>query len=164
MGLIMSKVRMWTDGSCHQTTKMGGTATILSHEKGVLVMGAPLEDTTNNRAETQAFLDGVDALKRSCHIELLSDSRYLINGIARIFNGKGIYELNADLWAEVEHALLSGGHTVNATHVYGHSDDRVNNLCDAIAGYCAKKRITVYEKYASVLHAIDLIQSLKKGK
>ncbi|WP_245872677.1 RNase H family protein [Deinococcus planocerae] len=75
----LAAVRLVTDGACSGTSRPGGWARLLSsgpHTRG-LWGGEP--QTTNNRMELTALLEGLRALKRPCQVHVVSDSRYLID-------------------------------------------------------------------------------------
>ena len=79
----MGTVRIFTDGSARGNPDgPGGYGVVLQYvdRKGVLhekELSAGYERTTNNRMELMAAIAGLEALNRSCEVELYSDSKYL---------------------------------------------------------------------------------------
>ena len=77
------EIELYTDGACRGNPGPGGWAYILRH----LPTGKEVEcnggerDTTNNRMELQAVIEGLAALKRPCRIELFIDSEYVRQGL-----------------------------------------------------------------------------------
>ena len=80
---------MYTDGACKGNPGPGGWGVLLQsgrHEKALFGGEA---NTTNNRMELRAVIEGLQALKRPCHVTLYLDSQYVRQGItAWIHNWK----------------------------------------------------------------------------
>jgi len=137
----MKQIEMFTDGACSGNPGPGGWGTILrynGHEKE-LCGGAA--QTTNNRMELTAVIEGFKALKEPCHVLLCSDSKYVIDalekGWAASWKSKGWRRsdrspaLNADLWEEL--LLLIAPHALTFRWVHGHQGHPENERCDAMA-------------------------------
>lgn len=137
----MKKVTLYTDGACSGNPGVGGWGAVLmfkGHEKRI---SAAEDNTTNNRMEVKAVIEGLNCLKEPCEVEVYSDSAYTVNA----FDRGWIYEwaksgwskadnkplLNADLWQELY--SLSKKHKLKFIKVKGHSDNEYNNLCDKLA-------------------------------
>ena len=98
-------------------------------------------ETTNNRMELTAVIEGLKALKESCIVELYSDSKYVIDGLqkgwAASWRSRGWKKadkkpaLNPDLWAEL--LALTEKHAMRYHWVKGHADNPKNNRCDELA-------------------------------
>ena len=97
-------------------------------------------DTTNNRMELMAAIQGLEALKRPCSVQLFTDSTYVKNGISewlpqwrrrnwRTANKKPVK--NADLWQRLEKATQR--HEIEWFWVRGHSGHAENDRVDALA-------------------------------
>ena len=79
----MKTVTLYTDGACSGNPGPGGWAAILlyqGHEK-TLSGGEP--ETTNNRMELTAVIQGLAALNQPCVVELYSDSKYVIDALEK---------------------------------------------------------------------------------
>ena len=77
------KITIYCDGACLGNPGPGGFAALLMLNKSKeerVVSGFELA-TTNNRMELKAALAGLSALKKKCHVELFSDSQYLVKGM-----------------------------------------------------------------------------------
>ena len=99
------------------------------------------DNTTNNRMEVTAVIEGLKCLKEPCEVDVYSDSAYTVNA----FNNGWVYGwarlgwrkadnkplLNEDLWQELY--SLSKIHKLNFIKVKGHSDNEYNNICDKLA-------------------------------
>ncbi|QDU99247.1 Ribonuclease HI [Lignipirellula cremea] len=111
--------------------------------------GAELE-TTNNRMELTAVVKGLEALKRPCSVELLTDSNYVGKGLSEWMagwkkngwkrrEGKAFKPVkNVDLWQQLD--ALVAQHQVTFTKVKGHSGHPENDRCDELA-------VAAYQKF-----------------
>lgn len=138
-------VHLFTDGGCSGNPGPGGWAYILRH----LASGTEKEafgaapDTTNNRMELTAVIEGLEALKRPCHVELFTDSVYVGQGISqwlekwkannwRRREGKKWAPVkNEELWRRLDKQLQI--HRIKYTRVAGHSGHPENDRCDELA-------------------------------
>ncbi len=77
----MKQVEIFTDGACRGNPGPGGWGVLLRYQgkERKLYGGEP--DTTNNRMELQAAIEGLRALKEPCEVVLTTDSVYVKNGI-----------------------------------------------------------------------------------
>jgi len=77
------EVNLFTDGACSGNPGPGGWAYILRHVpsgKESECSGGNAE-STNNRMELQAVVEGLTALKRPCRVEIFTDSVYVGKGM-----------------------------------------------------------------------------------
>jgi len=136
----LNTVEIYTDGACRGNPGPGGWGALLRYG-GVereLCGGEP--DTTNNRMELQAAIEGLKALKRPCQVDLTTDSEYVRNGITRWLEGwkkKGWKTSarkpvkNADLWLALDEE--NQRHEVSWHWVKGHSGHEENERADQLA-------------------------------
>ena len=94
------KVRIYTDGSCTPNPGKGGWAALLTlgSHKRLIVGNSGDEQYTNNRAELMAMIVALEALKRPCEVEIVSDSQYAVN----MGSGKWNPQSNIDLIKRIE--------------------------------------------------------------
>ncbi len=137
----MKSVTLYTDGACSGNPGPGGWGALLqsgSHEK--TLKGAEPE-TTNNRMELVAVIEGLSALKEPCRVAVHTDSAYIVNAFGEDWisgwqrrgwktAGKKPVK-NRDLWEEL--LRLTGIHEVGFVKVKGHADDERNNYVDGVA-------------------------------
>ena len=143
-------VELFTDGACRGNPGPGGWAALLrvrgregeSHEdpeSEKLLSGAEPE-TTNNRMELLAAIEGLEALTRPVDVVLTTDSQYLRQGITQwIANWKrnGWRTAarkpvkNQDLWERLD--AQAQRHRVQWHWVKGHSGHIENERVDAAA-------------------------------
>ena len=137
----MKKVRIYTDGACSGNPGNGGYCAILIY-KGIekVVSGSEL-NTTNNRMELLAVINGLKKLKEPCDVEIFSDSAYVTEAFNKMWiedwqknNWKTSSKQdvkNIDLWKEL--LSYTKKHKTTFIKVKGHSDNEYNNRCDKIA-------------------------------
>ena len=136
----MKQVEIFTDGACRGNPGPGGWGALLRFN-GVereLYGGDP--DTTNNRMELQAAIEGLKALKESCAVEVTTDSVYVKNGITSWlanWKSKGWKTAarkpvkNVDLWKLLDEQ--NQRHVVQWHWVKGHSGHPENERADQLA-------------------------------
>jgi len=137
----MKKVTLYTDGSCSGNPGPGGWGTILMYGAHKLEMSGGEAETTNNRMELLAAIEGLSKLNEPCEVTLYSDSQYLINGMekgwAKSWRSKGWVKSdktpakNPDLWERLLN--LADTHKISYVWVKGHADNEWNNRCDELA-------------------------------
>ncbi len=139
---LLPHVFLYTDGACSGNPGPGGWAFVLKHPstgKQLERSGAEL-DTTNNRMELMAAIEGLKALKAKSTVELYSDSKYVLNGLKEWLPGwkaKGWKTAskqpvkNVDLWKELD--ALASGHEVKFHWIRGHNEHPENERCDRLA-------------------------------
>jgi ribonuclease HI len=70
----MSEVEIIADGSCLGNPGPGGWACILRFGDDERVLHGGTPETTNNRMELSAAIEGLRALNRACRVTVLTDS------------------------------------------------------------------------------------------
>ena len=143
----MKHVDIYTDGACSGNPGAGGYCAILIFNGIEKVVSGGEDNTTNNRMELVAVIEGLKTLKEPCEVDLYSDSQYVINAINekwlenwsnsdwRAASKKSVK--NVDLWQTLIPLIKT--HKVNFIKVKGHSDNEYNNRCDKIAVGVYKK-------------------------
>ncbi len=137
----MKTVTLYTDGACSGNPGPGGWGAILEWGGIEKELSGGEANTTNNRMELTAVIQGLKALKESCIVELYSDSKYVIDGLQKGWaigwRARGWKKadkkpaLNPDLWGEL--LDLVEKHEVRYHWVKGHADNPKNNRCDELA-------------------------------
>lgn len=145
------KYSLFTDGACQPNPGQGGWA-FVAYPTGYAnkqeAQSGYEESTTNNRMELTAFIQGLKLIigrlnPDSEHNEVLlvSDSKYLINGIDLWMEGwvknswtkkKKKPLINVDLWKEIYH-LIKQLNKITCQHIKGHSGHLENEQCDKMA-------------------------------
>jgi ribonuclease HI len=145
--MMMKRVQLITDGACLGNPGRGGWAAILRHGDNKRELSGSSAQTTNNRMELTAAIEGLRALKETCEVEVVTDSEYLKNGITQWIHGwkrngwktsakKPV--VNQDLWTELDQ--LVSKHAVQWTWTKGHALHEDNNRADELATRAAREQ------------------------
>ena len=140
-------VILYTDGACSGNPGLGGYGGILIYKDVEREYSGAEVDTTNNRMEVLAVIEGLKRLKYPCKVEIYSDSAYTVNA----FTNGWIYgwkkngwkkadkkpALNPDLWEQLLELIKK--HNVTIEWVKGHAGHPENERCDQLAVAFYKK-------------------------
>ncbi len=137
----MKQVTLFCDGSSLGNPGPGGYGAILRYKEFEKVVRGYEEQTTNNRMELKAVIEGLKLLKEPCEVEVVSDSSYVVKAINEWLESWKKRDFkkvkNPDLWQE--YIKVAKPHKITATWVRGHNGHKENELCDAIAKEEAQK-------------------------
>lgn len=138
---MRDQVQMYTDGACSGNPGPGGWGTILRCNGRERELSGGAAETTNNRMELTAVIQGLRALKRPCRVEIYTDSKYVVDGITKGWavswrdNGWRKKDkkpaLNPELWGELLDLLAQ--HEVRFNWIKGHAGHPENERCDKMA-------------------------------
>ncbi len=78
---MTDKVEIYTDGACKGNPGPGGWGALLVYKGKELELWGGEADTTNNRMELTAAIRGLAELKKPCAVHLVTDSKYVMQGI-----------------------------------------------------------------------------------
>ena len=138
--MTVPQVCLYTDGACSGNPGPGGWGALLTmgqHEKELC--GAEAQ-TTNNRMEMMAAIQGLRALKNPCQVDLYTDSQYLREGITSWIVGwkKNGWKTaakkpvkNEDLWRLLDDLVQI--HDIRWHWVKGHNGHPENERVDLLA-------------------------------
>ena len=153
------RYRIYTDGACAGNPGPAGYGVVVAKIEGnkykpIYTFGGNTLVSTNNRMELTAAIEALkyavyiklQALDSEVHVELISDSAYVINvlkndwlGIWR-YNGwktkSGGDVKNKDLWQQMltlRHIADDSLNSLKFTHCDGHSGVIMNEMADAEA-------------------------------
>jgi ribonuclease HI len=139
----MDKVEIFTDGACKGNPGVGGWgALMVAGEAHKELFGGEL-NTTNNRMELKAVIEGLSTLKRPSRVELFTDSVYVGKGLMEYMpkwkancwlrkeGTKFVPLKNEELWRKLDELL--GKHQLKYTRVAGHSGHTENDRVDQLA-------------------------------
>ncbi len=144
------EVLIYCDGACSPNPGLGGWGVVLlAPEKGLRkeLSGAEAE-STNNRMELTAAIEGLRALKRPSRVRVITDSEYLQKAFTQGWlerwrrNGWRTADKkpvkNIELWQALMQAMAE--HDVEWSWTRGHGQDEENNRCDKLA-VAARQRL-----------------------
>ena len=138
---MLKYVEIFTDGACSGNPGPGGWGAILRYNGKEKELSGGEKETTNNRMELTAVIEALSALKEPCKVRLVTDSKYVADGIT-----KGWAEswrknnwrkadkkpaLNPDLWEKLLNLIEI--HEVTIDWVKGHAGHPENERCDQLA-------------------------------
>tara|TARA_B100001027_G_C16178949_1_gene290542 strand:- start:311 stop:742 length:432 start_codon:yes stop_codon:yes gene_type:complete len=136
----MKRVNIYTDGACRGNPGNGGWGVLIEYQDVSKEYFGGEENTTNNKMELKAAIEGLSILKERCDVNITTDSKYVMDGITSwIKNWKNNNWKNAskkdvknkDLWIELDELISQ--HNVKWTWVKGHSGHQKNEIADALA-------------------------------
>ena len=146
----MSVIRIFTDGACSGNPGNGGWGVVIIKDKEISKYNGSENNTTNNRMELKAAIEGIKLAADESAITLYTDSKYVKDGITTwIDNWKKNNWLtstkkpvkNQDLWEQLD--KLNDKYQVSWKWVKGHQiekteDSKYNNLADELARNAVK--------------------------
>ena len=138
-------VEIFTDGACVPNPGPGGWGAVLRYKDKEKRISGSDPDTTNNKMELTAAIEGLAALTRPSRVIIYTDSTYLRNGITKWVAGwqangwktkdkKPVK--NADLWRRLIEEEQRN--QVEWRWVKGHAGDHYNEIADELATTAAK--------------------------
>lgn len=137
---MTAKVHLFTDGACKGNPGPGGWGALLRYGDVEKELFGGEANTTNNRMELMAAIEGLKALKRPCSVVLTTDSQYVMKGINEWLAGwkkKGWRNAakqpikNQDLWQQLDAECQR--HQVEWRWVRGHTGHAENERADQLA-------------------------------
>jgi ribonuclease HI len=134
-------VEMFTDGACSGNPGPGGYGVILRMGNKEKELSGGSKETTNNRMELTAVIEGLRALNRPCKVVIHTDSKYVVDSVTKgwVYKWKGNNwvksdkspALNIDLWEQLLGLLEM--HEVSFKWIKGHVGHPENERCDTLA-------------------------------
>ncbi len=137
----MKEVTIYTDGACSGNPGIGGWGAVLLYNGAEKQISGYDKQTTNNRMEMFAVIQALRCLKVKCMCYIHSDSQYVVDAFEKKWleswqnnnwrTASKSEVKNVDLWKALLYEVNK--HSVKFIKVKGHSDDKYNNICDALA-------------------------------
>jgi len=134
------EVEIYTDGACRGNPGPGGWGVLLRSQGKEKTLHGGEANTTNNRMELMAAIQGLESLGPSCKVKLTTDSQYVKNGITqwvqnwkkrgwKTADRKPVK--NQDLWVRLDSIVAK--HNVDWHWVRGHTGHVENEMADKLA-------------------------------
>lgn len=120
---------IYTDGGCECNPggRGGYGAVIINNNTGELTdISGGFRSTTNNRMEVMAVIKALEKIEKDTHIQLFSDSQYVIKTMNGMFRKKK----NIDLWKKLD--KLAVAFKIEWNWVKGHNGNTYNERCDTL--------------------------------
>jgi ribonuclease HI len=142
----VKRIKLYSDGSSLGNPGPGGWGTILEFNGYTKELSGGNPDTTNNQMELIGVLEGLKALKEPCEVEIISDSKYVVQAVNEWLAGwiRNNWKTagkkpvkNLELWKE--YVTISQPHQIKAIWVKGHNGHLQNERCDQLAREEAEK-------------------------
>ena len=138
----MQTAQIYCDGACSGNPGAGGWGAVVLYEDGsVNELSGGEKDTTNNRMELMAAIEGLSYLSSPTKVSLYSDSSYLVNCFKQGWmtkwksngwkNSKGEAVANRELWEALDTLLQN--HEADWNWVKGHNGNQYNEMADRLA-------------------------------
>ena len=140
MAAAAGVTEIFTDGACRGNPGPGGWGVLLRHNGHEKTLYGAEAETTNNRMELMAAIQGLESLSRPCRVHLTTDSQYVQKGVLEWMAGwkrRGWKTAarkpvkNVDLWKRLDAATAR--HDIHWEWVRGHSGHPENERVDALA-------------------------------
>ncbi|WLD59664.1 ribonuclease HI [Salinispirillum sp. LH 10-3-1] len=142
----MVEVVIYTDGACKGNPGPGGWGAFMQYGKHAKELFGGEANTTNNRMELRAAIEGLSALNKQSVVKLYTDSSYVKNGIEKWMTGwkRNGWKTaskqpvkNVDLWQQLDELVKK--HEVHWHWVKGHAGNPGNEKADELANLGAQK-------------------------
>jgi len=138
----LNHVEIYTDGACKGNPGPGGWGVLMKSGDLTKELFGGEKQTTNNRMEMMAVIQGLQALKKPCQVTLYIDSQYVLKGITEWVKGwkaRGWRTAskepvkNVELWQQLDQLVATCGHKIEWKWVRGHNGDPGNERADQLA-------------------------------
>ncbi|KYQ81030.1 DNA polymerase III subunit epsilon [Acinetobacter lactucae] len=134
-------ITLYVDGACRGNPGLGGWGAYVITEQGEHKLFGGEPDTTNNRMELTAAIEGVSFCPAEAHLIIWTDSNYVKQGITEWIHGwkkKNWKDVkNPDLWQKLD--AVCAGRNIEWNWIKGHAGQPGNEMADQLANLGADK-------------------------
>ena len=128
-------ITLYVDGACRGNPGLGGWGAYVITEQGEHKLFGGEPDTTNNRMELTAAIEGVAFCPTDAHLIIWTDSNYVKQGITEWIHGwkkKNWKDVkNPDLWQKLD--AVCAGRNIEWHWIKGHAGHAGNEMADELA-------------------------------
>lgn len=153
-------ITLYVDGACRGNPGLGGWGAYVITEQGEHKLFGGEPDTTNNRMELTAAIEGVSFCPADAHLIIWTDSNYVKQGITEWIHGwkkKNWKDVkNPDLWQKLD--AVCAGRNIEWNWIKGHAGHPGNEMADQLANLGADKTA----KELKQLQSATVSQDIKK--
>ncbi|MCA8960236.1 MAG: ribonuclease HI [Planctomycetes bacterium] len=140
-------IEAFSDGACRGNPGEGGWGVVIRDDAGERELSGYSAQTTNNQMELTAAIEALRAIPAGAEVRLVTDSRYVVDGITSWIHGwirrdwrkadkKPV--LNKELWQALH--LEAQRRSVSWEWVRGHAGHPENERCDELANEAIDRR------------------------
>ncbi|RJE70061.1 DNA polymerase III subunit epsilon [Acinetobacter sp. JS678] len=152
-------ITLYVDGACRGNPGLGGWGAYVITEQGEHKLFGGEPETTNNRMELTAAIEGVSFCPPDAHLIIWTDSNYVKQGITEWIHGwkkKNWKDVkNPDLWQKLD--AVCAGRNIEWNWIKGHAGHAGNEMADELANIGADQ--TALQKKTVLATAL---QDIKK--
>ncbi|MBJ9738800.1 DNA polymerase III subunit epsilon [Acinetobacter oleivorans] len=128
-------ITLYVDGACRGNPGLGGWGAYVITEQGEHKLFGGEPETTNNRMELTAAIEGVLFCPPDAHLIIWTDSNYVKQGITEWIHGwkkKNWKDVkNPDLWQKLD--AVCAGRNIEWNWIKGHAGHAGNEMADELA-------------------------------
>ena len=137
----MSEITLYVDGACRGNPGLGGWGAYIITEDAEHKLCGGEPDTTNNRMELTAAIEGIKFCPHESKLIIWTDSNYVKRGITEWITGwkkKNWKDVkNPDLWQSLDQ--ICQGRDISWNWIKGHAGHPGNEMADQLANQGADK-------------------------
>lgn len=134
-------ITLYVDGACKGNPGLGGWGAYVITEQGEHKLCGGEAQTTNNRMELQAAIEGVSFCPVDAHLIIWTDSNYVKQGITEWIHGwkkKNWKDVkNPDLWQKLD--AVCANRNIEWNWIKGHAGHEGNEMADQLANLGAEQ-------------------------
>jgi ribonuclease HI len=130
----LSKVEIYTDGSCLGNPGPGGYGAIIRWKEIEKEVSGYDISSTNNKMELHAVIAAMQKLTKPCDITVYTDSQYVIQCASHDDEWRNADNRpNSEVWTLFSQARDEGNHTIRFMKLPAHSGNYYNERCHKLA-------------------------------
>ena len=141
-------ITLYVDGACRGNPGLGGWGAYIIRESGEEKLCGGEPETTNNRMELTAAIEGIQHCPKDAKLIIWTDSNYVKQGITEWIHGwkkKNWKDVkNPDLWKLLD--ATCQGREIEWNWIKGHAGHAGNEMADQLANLGADKTLEQIKK------------------
>ncbi len=138
-------IEIYTDGAYNPALDQGGWAAVLLENGQKCIFSGVVKDTTSNRMEITAAMEGILQIPQGAEVVIFTDSQYLFNSMVRGWKRRK----NRDLWQQLDEAVSPRrvhwewipGNAENLLHEEAHNQANLSASLD-VSDYSKREGMT----------------------
>ena len=148
-------ITLYVDGACRGNPGLGGWGAYIIRDSGEEKLCGGEENTTNNRMELTAAIEGIKHCPTDAKLIIWTDSNYVKQGITEWIHGwkkKNWKDVkNPDLWKLLD--ATCQGREIEWNWIKGHAGHAGNEMADQLANLGADKTLEQLKKAPAAVEA-----------